>query len=95
MMTDKTCLPINEMNNQDLVDFAKEIKEILHDFHLRILDKNILAKNVYDREILGLVYAKDIIDELVRRLGYYIKDQEIWFSYDQVDKTKPKKTEEK
>ena len=67
-MNNKVIMPINEMSNDDLVEFAKDIKEILHDFHLRILDRNILAKNVYDREILGLVYAKDIIDELVKRL---------------------------
>jgi hypothetical protein len=83
------------MSNQDLVDFAKDTKEILHDFHLRILDRNILAKNVYDREILGLVYAKDIIDELVRRLGCYIEDQKIWLSYNQVNQTKPDNLAEK
>ena len=94
-MDNKVIMPINEMSNEDLVEFAKDTKEILHDFHLRILDRNILAKNIYDREILGLVYAKDIIDELVRRLGCYIEDQKIWLSYDQANKTKPKKTEEK
>ena len=91
----KTIMPINEMSNEDLVEFAKDTKEILHDFHLRILDKNVLAKNVYDREILGLVYAKDVIDELVRRLGCYIEDQKIWLSCDIVDQIKPDNLAEK
>ena len=94
-MNNKAIMPIDEMSNEDLVEFAKDTKEILHDFHLRILDRNILAKNVYDREILGLVYAKDIIDELVRRLGCYIEDQQIWLSCDLCNSTKPEKIEEK
>ena len=95
MLTDKTYLPINEMNNQDLVDFAKEINSTLSDFHLRILSDDVFLKKIYAKEILGIVYAKDIIDELIRRLGCYIKDQEIWFSYDQVNQIKPEKTGEK
>lgn len=95
MMTDKTCLPINEMNNQDLVDFAKEINNTLSDFHIRILNDNVFAKRVYEKEILGLVYAKDVIDELIRRLGCYIEDQEIWLSYNQVNQIKPDNLAEK
>lgn len=94
-MTNKTCLPINEMNNQDLVDFAKEINNTLSDFHVRILNDNVFAKRVYEKEILGLVYAEEVINELVRRLGCYIADQEIWLSYDQANQVKPEKMEEK
>lgn len=94
-MDNKVIMPINEMSNEDLVEFAKDTKEILHDFHLRILDRNILAKNVYDREILGLVYAKDVINELVRRLGCYIEDQKIWLSCDLVNQIKPDNLVEK
>ena len=46
-------------------------------------------------EMLGLVYAKDVINELGRRLGCYVADQEIWLSYDHVNKTKTEKIEEK
>lgn len=95
MMTDKTCLPINEMNNQDLVDFAKEINNTLSDFHVRILNDNVFAKRVYEKEILGLVYAKDVINELIRRLGCYIEDQEIWLSCGQVNQIKPDNSVEK
>jgi hypothetical protein len=89
MTTDKTYLPINEMSNQDLVDFAKEINSTLSDFHIRILNDNVFAKRVYEKEILGLVYAEDIINELIRRLGCYIEDQKIWLSCDLVNQTKP------
>jgi hypothetical protein len=95
MTTDKTYLPINEMNNQDLVDFAKEINSTLSDFHVRILNDNVFAKRVYEKEILGLVYAEDIINELIRRLGCYIEDQKIWLSYDQVNQIKPDNLAEK
>jgi hypothetical protein len=95
MMSDKTCLPVNEMNIQDLVDFAKEVNGTLSDFHVRILNDNVFAKRVYEKEILGLVYAEEVIDELVRRLGCYIADQEIWLSYDQANQVKPEKMEEK
>lgn len=95
MMTDKTCLPINEMNNQDLVDFAKEINNTLSDFHVRILSDNVFAKRVYEKEILGLVYAEDVINELIRRLGCYIEDQKIWLSYDLVNQIKPDNSAEK
>lgn len=95
MTTDKTCLPINEMNNQDLVDFAKEVNSALSDFHIRILNDNVFAKRVYEKEILGLIYAEDIINELIRRLGCYIEDQSIWLSYDQVNQAKPDNSAEK
>lgn len=95
MMSDKTCLPVNEMNTQDLVDFAKEVNNTLSDFHVRILNDNVFAKRVYEKEILGLVYAEDVINELVRRLGCYITDQEIWLSYDQANQVKPEKMAEK
>lgn len=94
-MINKTYLPINEMNNQDLVDFAKEINDTLSDFHIRILNDNVFAKRIYEKEILGLVYAKDVINELVRRLGCYITDQEIWISYDQIGQIKPDNLTEK
>lgn len=95
MMSDKTCLPVNEMNIQDLVDFSKEVNSTLSDFHVRILNDNVFAKRVYEKEILGLVYAKEVINELVRRLGCYVADQEIWLSYDKVNQVKPEKMAEK
>lgn len=95
MTSDKACLPVNEMNNQDLADFAKEVNSTLSDFHVRILNDNVFAKRVYEKEILGLVYAEEVVNELVRRLGCYVADQEIWLAYDKVNQVKPEKMAEK
>ena len=44
---------------------------------------------------MGCWNYRDVINELGRRLGCYVTDQEIWFSYDQVNQIKPEKTGEK
>ena len=94
MMT-KAIMPVQEMSNEDLVAFAEDINTVLNSFHNRILSDDVFLKKIYETEMLGLVYAKDVINELGRRLGCYVADQEILLSYDQVNKTKPEKTEEK
>ena len=94
MMT-KAIMPVQEMSNEDLVAFGEDINTILSSFHNRILSDDVFLRRIYETEMLGLVYAKDVINELGRRLGCYVADQEIWLSYDQVNKTKPEKTEEK
>ena len=88
-------MPVQEMSNEDLVAFAEDINTILDSFHKRILSDDVFLKKIYETEMLGLVYAQDVINELGCRLGCYVADQEIWLSYDQVNKTKPEKTEEK
>lgn len=94
MMT-KAIMPVQEMSNEDLVAFAEDINTVLNSFHNRILSDDVFLKKIYETEMLGLVYAKDVINELRRRLGCYIADQEIWLSYDRVNKIKPEKIEEK
>ena len=94
-MSNKAIMPINEMSNEDLVAFAEDINTILNSFHNRILGDDVFLKKIYETEMLGLVYAKDIIYELVRRLGCYIEDQQIWLSYNLCNSTKPEKTAEK
>ena len=94
MMT-RAIMPIQEMSNKDLVAFAENINTVLDSFHNRILSDDVFLKKIYETEMLGLVYAKDVISELVARLGCYISDQEIWLSYDQANERKPEKTEEK
>ena len=94
-MMSRAIMPVQEMSNEDLVAFAEDINTVLNSFHNRILSDDVFLKNIYETEMLGLVYAKDVINELGRRLGCYIEDQKIWLSYYQVDKVKPEKTEEK
>lgn len=84
----KTIMPVQEMSNEDLVAFAKDTNRVLSYFHNRILSNDVLSKEIYEAEILGLIHAKDVINELVKRLGCYVADQEIWLSYNQIDKNK-------
>lgn len=84
----KTIMPVQEMSNEDLVAFAEDTNRALSYFHNRILSNDVLSKEIYEAEILGLIHAKDVINELVRRLGCYVTDQEIWLSYNQTDKNK-------
>lgn len=88
MMT-KAVMQVQEMSNEDLVAFAEDINTILNSFHDRILSDDVFLKKIYEIEMLGLVYAKDVINELGRRLGCYIEDRKIWLTYDQAN---PKKT---
>ena len=44
---------------------------------------------------MGCWNCRDVINELGRRLGCYVTDQEIWLSYDQDNQIKPEKTGEK
>lgn len=94
-MTSKKIMPVQEMSNEDLVAFAEDINTVLNSFHNRILRDDVFLKKIYETEMIGLVYAKDVINELGRRLGCYIEDQKIWLSYDQVNQTKPDNSAEK
>ena len=94
-MTSRKIKPVQEMSNEDLVAFAEDINMVLNSFHNRILRDDVFLKKIYETEMLGLVYAKDVINELGRRLGYYIEDRAIWLSYDQVNQAKPDNLAEK
>jgi hypothetical protein len=91
----KKIMPVQEMSNEDLVAFAEDINTVLNSFHNRILRDDVFLKKIYETEMLSLVYAKDVINELGRRLGCYIEDQKIWLSYNQVNQTKPDNLTEK
>lgn len=84
----ETIMPAQDMSNEDLVTFAEDTNRVLSYFHNRILSNDVLSKEIYEAEMLGLIHAKDVINELVRRLGCYVADQEIWLSYNQIDKNK-------
>ena len=70
----KTIMLAQDMSNEDLVVFAKDTDRVLSYFHNRILSNDVLSKEIYEAEILGLIHAKDVINELVRRLGCYVVD---------------------